>query len=349
MTIKKTLLLVLAAHVAASAVCPGAEAQVGRAARAGTQTSNRAPAITVNGRTINWAQYQRALDQDVLQSLARFGIGSGIDPRDTELTGLRRHLEAQTRERLTNWLVLLDAAKKARIRVPADSVTAAWRQVATEYPTDSELQAALRQSGRTRAEVMQDIRDNLTIDLFLRRRIGEPTVTDTEVRAFYERNKERYSSPETVRARHILIRDTGARDRIAAIRARIVAGADFATMAREHSQDGSAQAGGDLGTFRRGQMVPPFEEAAFSLPVGQVSQPIETQFGWHLIKVEEHRAAETPEFEEVRQDAERRIASQKRAEAVRELIASLKSRAHIRVHLPALPAPAPAPPPSMPE
>lgn len=342
--------LVLAGSSAAqTAPTPTARAASPAATRAAAQAAaraGRAPAITVNGRSVTKAQYETAVDQDVRQALARFGMAGAVNPRDPELAGLRTRLEAQTRERLTNWLVLLTAAQRARVRVSNDSVAAAWRETTADFPNDTALQAALAEAGKTRQSVQQDIRDNMTIDMFLRRRLGEVTATETEAREFFEANRARYATPEMVRARHILIMDTNARERITAIRARIVAGADFAQMAREHSQDGSAQNGGDLGPFTRGRMVPPFEEAAFSLPVGQVSQPVETQFGWHLIKVDEHRAATTPDYAEAREDVIRRVQQSKRSEKIQELIASLRRTARVRVHLPALPAEEPAPRPS---
>lgn len=335
--------LVVAFGFAAFLVAAPAEAQRATSGPRPLTRADRAAVITVNQQKILRYQYDRAVDQDVRQALARFGIFDGVDPRDTALGGLRRHVEGQVRERLVHWLVLLDAARKARVRVPADSVTAAWREATSDFGSDSELREALRLSGRTRQEVQQDIRDNLLIDAFLTRRIGTVTATESEARAFFLENRQRYATPETVRARHILIRDTDAQARIAALRRRILAGEDFAALAREHSQDGSAPSGGDLGSFGRGQMVPPFEEAAFALPVGQVSEPVETRFGWHLIKVEEHRAAAAPEFEDVRGDVERRVAAQKRGDLVRELIETLKSAARVRILLPELPAPEPPP------
>jgi peptidyl-prolyl cis-trans isomerase D len=124
---------------------------------------------------------------------------------------------------------------------------------------------------------------------------GDVEVTDREVRTFYERNREQFRRSATARVNLAYLSkaptaaDTAAaRQRASSIRAEIVAGADFAEVARRESADqGSAQQGGELGSFGRGQMVPAFEQAAFSVPVGQVSEPVLSQFGFHLIQVQE--------------------------------------------------------------
>jgi hypothetical protein len=139
-------------------------------------------------------------------------------------------------------------------------------------------------------------------------------MTDEELRATYEREQPNAE----VRARHILFRTMGdvspaQRDSLMAhaqaIRAQAAGGADFADLARQHSQDpGSAQQGGDLDYFQRGQMVAPFEEAAFALQPGQISEVVESPFGLHIIKVEDKRV---PPFEQVRDDY-REFAQQQR-------------------------------------
>jgi len=134
--------------------------------------------------------------------------------------------------------------------------------------------------------------------------------TEAELRAYYDRNKERY---EQVSGRHILVRFKGspvpARDgrdlteeealaKARELRKRVAGGEDFAEVAKKESDDsGSGQAGGDLGTFGRGQMVKSFEDAAFALPVGELSEPVKSQFGYHLIQVKEHK---NQTFEEAR-------------------------------------------------
>lgn len=134
------------------------------------------------------------------------------------------------------------------------------------------------------------------------------TPTDDELRDEYENHLEDFEAQETVRARHILLRVADDADdaTVAAVQARAnelydkaVGGADFAELARAESEDTTASVGGDLGEFTRGQMVPEFEEAAFSTPVGEVYGPLRTSFGFHVIKVEDHQPGGLKPQEEV--------------------------------------------------
>ncbi len=135
-------------------------------------------------------------------------------------------------------------------------------------------------------------------------------VTDKEIEQEYGWRASEFTVSEAVKARHILLRvppnadeakEKEVRERIEKIRQEILAGADFAEMAKKYSEDpGTKDKGGELGYFERGRMVPAFEQAAFSLEPGQVSEPVRTRFGFHLILVEDHRQARQKPLEEVR-------------------------------------------------
>lgn len=154
-----------------------------------------------------------------------------------------------------------------------------------------QLEFLLMQQGMTVEQLSEQLRVNLTIRALI---APEIEVTDEEVRRFFDENPERFAQQEMVRARHILV-DT--RDEAESLREQLLAGADFGELAREHSTDpGSAPAGGELGWFGRGVMVAPFEEAAFALAVGEISEPVQTAFGFHLILVEERAEAEEAVF-----------------------------------------------------
>jgi peptidyl-prolyl cis-trans isomerase D len=150
----------------------------------------------------------------------------------------------------------------------------------------------------------QRVVDYLLFDTVKLRR--EIEIPDEELRAYYDSHTDDFSREEQVRARHILLRITPdrpaeqAESELAAVRRRIEAGEDFAKLAQEVSEDESNNArGGSLGYFGRGRMVPAFEEAAFSAQVGELVGPVKTDFGYHLIEVEDHRAGGVQPFEEV--------------------------------------------------
>ncbi|GGK52405.1 peptidylprolyl isomerase [Salinarimonas ramus] len=180
-------------------------------------------------------------------------------------------------------------------------------------------------------------RDKLLLESLLEDTI-EAAVTEEAARALYEETIADIEPEQEVRARHILV---PTQEEAQAAAARIAEGEAFEEVAAELSQDpGSARAGGDLGFFTRDRMVAPFAEAAFALEPGEVSEPVQSQFGWHVIKAEERRERPVPTFEEMREQIDTYLARR----AQQELLLSLREGAAIeRTDAPAEgEAPAPA-------
>src|SRR5580692_10987494 len=164
---------------------------------------------------------------------------------------------------------------------------------------------------------------------------GKAALSDEALHKVYDEAVKQMGNEQEVHARHILV---PTEDEAKAIAAELKKGADFATLAKEKSKDPGAADGGDLGYFTKDQMVPEFAEAAFKLDKGQISDPIHTQFGWHIIKVEDKRTKPTPTFDQVKVQLENYVAH--RAQA--ELVDSLRKSAQIE----RLDKPAPAPDPA---
>ncbi|MCC5977314.1 MAG: peptidylprolyl isomerase [Salinarimonas sp.] len=142
------------------------------------------------------------------------------------------------------------------------------------------------------------LREKMLLEDYMQLEIDD-AVTDEAARELFETTTAGVEPEDEVRARHILVEEE---EEAIAVIARLEAGEEFADVAREVSQDpGSARNGGDLGFFAAGRMVAPFSEAAFALEPGEVSDPVETQFGWHVIKVEERRETPLPQFEDMRE------------------------------------------------
>jgi len=168
-------------------------------------------------------------------------------------------------------------------------------------------------------------------------------VPPEQVASFYAENPDQFQQPERVRASHILIAvppnadaaaRTQARFRAESVLKEARAGKDFAALAREHSEDpGSAANGGDLGFFQRGQMVGPFNDVAFSLPAGAVSDLVETQFGYHIIKVAEKQPARTVPLEEVRPQVEQYLQNVNREKQTEAFIAALKAKGKVEIFI----------------
>lgn len=195
---------------------------------------------------------------------------------------------------------------------------------------------------------------NLMASLLYQHLLETSKPTEAASRAWFDANKGNY---EQAKARHILVRFKGspvpakpnqqelseddALARSKAIRERVVKGEDFAAVAKAESDDaGSGAQGGDLGSFGHGRMVPVFEQAAFSLPIGEVSQPVKSQFGWHLIQVQSRTAKE---FAEVRAEIDKRLQTESAQKAMQGVKTSGKTTLDETYFGPA-PAPAPAPP-----
>jgi peptidyl-prolyl cis-trans isomerase C len=145
---------------------------------------------------------------------------------------------------------------------------------------------------------------------------AKTALTDEAMRQVYEEAVQSMGGQEEVRARHILV-ETEAEAK--ALLEQIKAGADFATLAKEKSKDPGAADGGDLGYFGKDQMVPEFADVAFKMYPGQLSNPVKTQFGWHLIKVEDKRIKPVPEFDKVRDQIEAFILRKAQTEYVAKL------------------------------
>ena len=174
--------------------------------------------------------------------------------------------------------------------------------------------------------------------------VGKEALTDTATHQVYDEAVKQMGEEKEVHARHILFRAAAgddkagkeAEDKVKAVIVRLKKGEDFAKLAGELTEDPSGKAnGGDLGFFGKEQMVPEFSDTAFKLTNGQISEPVKTQFGWHVIKVEETRVKPQPKFEEVKPQIQQYVVRKAQAELVTKLRAEAKIE---RMDKPAAPA-----------
>ena len=176
-------------------------------------------------------------------------------------------------------------------------------------------------------EEFQKIFNNARKEILASMAIGEVVknvaVTEEELKEFYETNKARFEKGGTVRAKHILVKEE---EKCQSVLEEIVAGKAFEVAAQEYSTCPSGQKGGELGEFGKGQMVKEFEEAAFNAEIGQIVGPIGSQFGYHLIKVEEKKEATVAAFEEVKEQIRRNLLGQKQNDAYGAKVAELKAK-----------------------
>ncbi|WP_456432149.1 peptidylprolyl isomerase [Thermosulfuriphilus sp.] len=194
-----------------------------------------------------------------------------------------------------------------------------------------------------RARIEQARSAILAQELIRREVLDKVKLDEAEAKRYYQENKTAFGQPEMVRARHILIaiKDPNdqslkdqARREAEEILARVKAGEDFAALAKQYSDDpGSRAKGGDLGFFSRGEMIEPFEKAAFALKVGQVSGVVESPFGYHIIKVEERRPAEIPSYEKVKKQVRDRALEAKRERVLEKYLDNLKKKYPVSLNI----------------
>jgi peptidyl-prolyl cis-trans isomerase C len=167
---------------------------------------------------------------------------------------------------------------------------------------------------------------------------GKIVVSEAEAKKFYDENLDKFKQNEAVRASHILCgvdasatpeEKKKAKEKAEALRKRVLAGEDLAAIAKSDSTCPSSAQGGDLGFFEKGQMVPPFEQAAFALKPGGISEVVETQFGYHIIKQTEKREAATAKFEEVKERLIRYLKGQKVQKGVNDRLVELREKVKI--------------------
>jgi peptidyl-prolyl cis-trans isomerase C len=210
--------------------------------------------------------------------------------------------------------------------VPAQMTPDQKREYLITYLADVVVlaQAAEQQHLGDQPDVKREVafeRNKVLMEALLRN-AGKAAQTDDAMHKVYDEAVKKMAPEEEVHARHILV---ATEDEAKAIEAQLKGGADFATLAKEKSKDPSgASNGGDLGYFTKDQMVPEFADAAFKLDKGQISEPVHTQFGWHIIKVEDKRIKPTPTFDEVKGQIENYVAHRAQAQLVDNLRKSAK-------------------------
>jgi peptidyl-prolyl cis-trans isomerase SurA len=223
---------------------------------------------------------------------------------------LDRFVQQAVQERV-NELLLIEGARAAGLSVAEAEVQLAVdeqiRDVRGRFPSEAAFNQALAEAGRTpesyRAELARQFTDQTLVQRFIRQRTAEmapPAVSDAEIRAFFEANRQRIGArPASVSFQQVIIRPiAGDSARAAALRTaeqvlrELNEGAEFEVLARRYGMDGTRERGGDLGWFRQGQMVRTFDQVVFAMRPGQTSGIVETEFGFHIIKLERSRGPE---------------------------------------------------------
>ncbi len=299
-------------------------------------------AVTVNG-------------VDITESEIEVLLGSRLKKMATQLANLppaivqqyQRQLREQVLKGLTEMALLDEKVKEANIVITEQQVTEELKKMAAQQKLSLEdFKALVMKYGENFDDVKERARKGLAYQKLMEAQLGDKiNVTEDDAEKYYSENRSQFETPEMVRASHILIEadttDPNADPNEAKARAKAKAkgllgqikdGADFAELAKANSACPSAAGGGDLDFFPktgRGSMVPEFSNVAFTLDVNEVSGVVETQFGYHIIKVTDHKDPEVITFEQAKNEIINGLTQQKRRELSMQYVDSLKAKATI--------------------
>jgi peptidyl-prolyl cis-trans isomerase C len=266
----------------------------------------------VNGTIITQGEFDRVLNYE-----RRRAAQSGQQIPDAQMAKVENNIL----DSLIVGELLFQESKKKGIQVKPDTVTEQFMNIKQRFPSEAEFKKALEENNMTESKIRADIKRDMAIQQLIDKEVVQKVqITDEESKTFYDTNPQLYQQPERVKASHILIKvDEGAtaekkaqaRKKIKEVRQKVQKGEDFAELAKTYSEGPSAPRGGDLDFFGRGQMVKPFEDAAFSLKPNETSDIVETKFGYHLIKVVDKQPAKTIAYADVKDRINKNLKDQK--------------------------------------
>ena len=295
-------------------------------------------AVTVNGVNI----YESQVEEKLEPQLAR--MAKQMPPAIIEQ--YKKPLRQQILDSMIIEQLLDQKVKEEKIEVTDQEVMSKIEDMAAQQEPPLSLEdfkALVEALGQNLDDVKLRIKRGLGYkNLMEAQWEGKVNITEDEAKKYYSENTSEFETPEQIRVSHILITTEtsdpntdpnqakeAAKEKAETLRAQIDAGADFAELAKLNSSCPSSQQGGDLGFFGRHEMVPAFEDTAFALKPGEVSDVVETQFGYHIIMATDHKDPNTVTFEEVKEDLMKMLTQKEQAELAKEYIESLKANANI--------------------
>ena len=294
-------------------------------------TKSSQVAVTVNGTKLT----QDEIDSKINKTLETL---KGRVPSD-QMENFKQNMQKKIIDDFITRTLLSQEADKQNIAVDDDEIKQAMSEIEAKIPEGMTLETVLKQGGISVAEMRDNIRFSLRANKLFESQIKtDYTPTGEEIKTYYTDNKKKFDTPEQVHARHILIKsddkDTDKtkeekKTKIESLRKQLLEGADFEKLAKENSECPSGQKGGDLGTFTRGRMVKPFEDAAFNQKLNEIGPVIQTNFGYHIIQVLEHDQAKQKTLEEANDTIKETLVNRRQQELTKNYLDELKKKANI--------------------
>jgi len=276
----------------------------------------------VNETGISYQQWQNAFTSFI----SRYDNQTLSSMTDETLAYIKNSITNQ----LVNSALLYQYAEDQNISILANEIDDEIAKIKVNFNSETEFNEALKRNNVTINQLRDDLNRQLMVEKAIEQEYEKIEINEEEMSQYYEENKISFFEPEKRKARHILVES---KEEAEIILNQLNDGiADFDKLAREKSICPSSEQGGDLGYFGRGQMVKEFEDAAFSLEVGEMSEIVQTDFGYHIILCDDIQEEHQLSFEEAREDIENLLRSRKQNTSIETLLTQLREDANVNIH-----------------
>ncbi|HET6475666.1 MAG TPA: peptidylprolyl isomerase [Thermoleophilia bacterium] len=261
---------------------------------------------------------QEQFDQIWQQAEAQYKSQEGAPPFPEEGTAQYNQLKASIVNYLVQNEIIKEQAAEMDVTVTDAQLEERMKQIVEQVGGQKKLDKLLKDQNVTEAQLQDQLNAQMLQDAVQQKVNEDIKLSDEDLKKYYEdpKNKTQFEAPESVDARHILVKTKAEAEKVRALLEADNSDANWKKVAKEYSTDpGSKDAGGSLGNFPKGRMVKPFEDVAFDLKVGEISQPVKTQFGYHVIEVTKKTEGSSQTFEEAKSTIEQQLKFQKQATA----------------------------------
>jgi foldase protein PrsA len=259
---------------------------------------------------------QEQFDQIWQQAETQYKSQEGAPPFPEEGTAQYDQLKASIVGYLVQNELITQKAAEMDVTVSDKELDERMKQIVEQVGGQKKLDKLLEEQGVSEAELEDQLKAQMLTDKVRQKVSDSVKVTDEQIKKYFEdpKNKDQFVVPESVDARHVLVKTKAEAEKVQKLLAADNSDANWKKVAKEYSTDpGSKDAGGSLGNFPKGRMVAEFEDVAFGLDVGEVSEPVKTQFGWHVIEVTKQTAGSTKTLEEAKEGIEQQLKFEKQA------------------------------------
>ncbi len=276
-------------------------------------------AATVNGEKIYLQEVENIYSQSIPEQQAK---------QDAET---EKQFKEQILEGLINEKLISQEAKKMKIKVSDKDVNTEIKNIKKMFKTEKEFQQALKTQNMDEKDLAENVKNNLLTEKIKAKVVGKVEITDKKAEEYYKKNQDQYKVGEQVKVSHILVEDEKKANEV---KEKLDNGEDFSKLAKEYSTDSSNKdKGGDLGYITKEQVVPEFGNAAFALKKDEISKPVKTEFGYHIIKIFDTKKASTKEYKEVKDIIIAQLTEEEKSKKFNSWLDDVRKKAEIKKYI----------------